>query len=71
LNLKKWIEQYRKRQEDVEARQTRVENEFKDVIANATKDSEVINARDSAYFGKFPVLDDRLENIEKMISGFV
>ena len=71
LNLKKWIEQYRKRQEDVEARQTQVENEFKDVIANATKDSEVINARDSAYFGKFPVLDDRLENIEKMISGFV
>ncbi|WP_285141416.1 hypothetical protein [Lactococcus petauri] len=71
LNLKKWIEQYRKRQEEVEARQTQVENDFKDVIANATQDSEVINARNSDYFGGFTVLDDRLENIEKLLIGFV
>lgn len=31
LNLKKWIEQYRKRQEDVEERQTNLENDFKNV----------------------------------------
>ncbi|WP_242359662.1 hypothetical protein [Lactococcus petauri] len=60
-----------KRQEDVEARQAQVENKFKDVIANATEDSEVINARDSSYFGKFTVLGDRLENIEKYLSSYV
>lgn len=71
LNLKKWIEQYRKRQEAVEERQTNLENDFKDVIANTTQDSEVINARSSEYFGGFTVLDDRLENIEQLLIGFV
>ncbi|MFK4906558.1 hypothetical protein ACI1S5_06625 [Lactococcus petauri] len=71
LNLKKWIEQYRKRQEDVEERQTNLENDFKNVIANATQDSEVINARSSEYFGDFTVLDDRIENIEKLLIAFV
>lgn len=71
LNLKKWIDQYRQRQEKVEERQTKVENDFKNVIANATKDSEVIVARSSDYFGDFTVLDERLENIEKLIIGFV
>uniref|UniRef100_UPI00359C4D45 hypothetical protein n=1 Tax=Lactococcus garvieae TaxID=1363 RepID=UPI00359C4D45 len=71
LNLKKWIEQHRKRQEEVEERQTKVEHDFKNVIANATKDSEVIVARSSDYFGDFTVLDERLENIEKLLIGFV
>ncbi len=71
LNLKKWIEQYRKRQEDVEKRQTKVENDFKNVISNATTDSEVITARNSDYFGNFALLDERLENIEQLIVGFV
>lgn len=60
-----------KRQEAVEQRQTNLEGQMKDVIANATTDSEVINARDSEVYGKFPVLDDRLENIEELIAKFV
>lgn len=60
-----------KRQEAVEQRQTSIEGQMKDVIANVTVDSEVINARDSELYGKFPVLDDRLENIEGLINKFV
>lgn len=56
------------RQVDVEKRQTTVEDKFKDVIANATVDSELINARNSTIYGKFPTLDGRLENIEQMLS---
>lgn len=56
------------RQVDVEDRQTDLEKEFKDVIANATVDSELINARDSNIYGKFPTLDGRLENIEQMLA---
>lgn len=56
------------RQVDVEDRQTDLEKEFKDVIANATVDSEVINARDSNIYGKFPTLDGRIENIEQMLA---
>lgn len=56
------------RQVDVEKRQTNVEDEFRDVIANATVDSELINARNSTIYGKFPTLDGRMENIEQMLS---
>lgn len=56
------------RQVDVEKRQTNVEDKFRDVIANATVDSELINARNSTIYGKFPTLDGRLENIEQMLS---
>lgn len=56
------------RQVDVEKRQTDIEDEFKDVIANTTVDSELINARDSTIYGKFPTLDGRIENIEKMLA---
>lgn len=56
------------RQVDVEKRQSDVEDQFKAVIANATVDSEVINARDSNIYGKFPTLDGRLENIEQMLA---
>lgn len=56
------------RQVDVEKRQTNVEDEFKAVIANATVDSELINARNSTIYGKFPTLDGRMENIEQMLS---
>ncbi|MDM7455223.1 hypothetical protein [Lacticaseibacillus paracasei] len=64
------------RQSDVEKRQSNVEDQFKTVIANATKDSEVILARDSKTYGTYVDLDDRLENIEGMLaksvpSGFV
>lgn len=59
------------RQTDVEKRQTDVEGQFKTVIANATKDSEVILARDSTAYGKFAVLDDRLENIEALMAQAV
>lgn len=56
------------RQVTVEKRQTDVEDEFKAVIANATVDSELINARRSTIYGNFPTLDGRLENIEQMLS---
>ncbi|MGK4058637.1 hypothetical protein AB0Y04_02740 [Loigolactobacillus coryniformis] len=56
------------RQVDVEKRQTDVEDKFKDVIANATVDSELINARNSTIYGKFPTLDGRLGNIEQMLA---
>ncbi|SFL60743.1 hypothetical protein [Lactococcus garvieae] len=59
------------RQNNVEGRQTELENNFKNVIANATKDSEVITARSSEYFGDFAVLNERLENIEKILTGYV
>ncbi|NCB81981.1 MAG: hypothetical protein EOM38_06165 [Bacilli bacterium] len=71
LKLQAWVDKTNGRQDDVEKRQNGLENQFKDVLANATTDSEVINARDSQAFGKFTVLDDRLENIEKLLSGFV
>lgn len=56
------------RQVDVEKRQTTVEDRFKEVIANATVDSELINARSSTIYGNFPTLDGRLENIEQMLA---
>lgn len=56
------------RQSDVEKRQTSVESQFVSVLANATQDSEVINARDSNIYGPFGVLDLRLENIEQMLA---
>lgn len=56
------------RQVDVEKRQTDVEDKFKNVIANATVDSELIDARNSTIYGKFPTLDGRLENIEQMLA---
>lgn len=54
------------RQTSVEGRQDSLETEFKNVLANATEDSEVINARDSALYGSFPVLGDRLANFEQL-----
>lgn len=66
------------RQEGVEDRQTQVEgtmsdvlDQFKTVIANSTKDSEVILGRDSSRFGNFTVLDDRLEYMESLLAAYV
>ena len=66
------------RQEGVEDRQTQVEqkmsdvlDQFKAVIANSTKDSEVILARDSVRYGNFSTLDDRLEWIEGEMAHYV
>lgn len=71
MTMAERIVQYENRQEDVEGKFNDLERQFKDVIANATVDSEVINARDSEHFGKFTVLDDRLENIENVIYSLV
>lgn len=66
------------KQEGVEARQTEVEktmsdvlDQFKAVITNATKDSEMILARDSSHFGNFTILDDRLEYMESLLAAYV
>lgn len=65
-------------QDSVEDRQTQVEgtmsdviNQFKAVISNVTKDSEVALARDSVRFGDYTVLDDRLEYIESWLAAHV
>ena len=59
------------RQGDVEKRQTDVENQFNAVVANATKDSEVILARDSKKYGAFATVDDRMENIENLVAQYI
>lgn len=57
--------------QDVEKRQTDAETAAQQVVANATKDSEVILARDSSLYGKFTTLDDRLEHMESMTAAVV
>ncbi|MGX7244755.1 hypothetical protein ACWOC1_07875 [Enterococcus quebecensis] len=69
--IKEIAEKTEKRQTQVEQRQTKIEDQFRDVQQNATVDSEVINARNSDIYGKFPVLDDRLENIEQLLVKFL
>lgn len=59
------------RQIQVESRQTDLENAFKSVIANATKDSEVILARSSSRYGAYLTLDDRIEYLEQLIGTYV
>lgn len=59
------------RQEQVESRQTDVENQFLQVIANATIDSEVILARNSSRYGSYTTLDNRLEHIESLLASYV
>lgn len=59
------------RQGQVEARQTDVENQFREVVANATKDSEIILARDSKKYGAFATVDDRMENIENLVAQYI
>lgn len=59
------------RQTQVEGRQTDLENAFKSVIANATKDSEVILARSSSRYGAYLTLDDRIEYLEQLIGSYV
>lgn len=60
-----------KRQAQVEGRQTDLENAFKSVISNATKDSEVILARSSSRYGAYSTLDDRIEYLEQLIATYV
>ena len=59
------------RQGQVESRQTDLEKQFLQVIANATKDSEVILARDSNLYGAYTTLDNRLEHIESLLASYV
>ncbi|HJE96314.1 MAG TPA: hypothetical protein K8V00_01720 [Ligilactobacillus acidipiscis] len=56
------------RQDQVEGRQTTLEEVFKEVQQGATDDTEVKTARNSEKFGPFDVLDDRLENIEQILA---
>lgn len=59
------------RQTQVEGNMSDVVDQFKAVIANVTKDSEVALARDSVRFGDYTVLDDRLEYIESWLAAHV
>lgn len=59
------------RQGQVETRQTDIENQFQKVVANATKDSEIILARDSKKYGAFATVDDRMENIENLVAQYI
>lgn len=52
----------------LEDSQNDVLQQFQQVIAGATKDSEVILARSSEDYGDFGTLDARLENIESMMA---
>lgn len=69
--IKEIAEKTEKRQTQVEQRQTKIEDQFRAVQQDATIDSELINARNSELYGKFPVLDDRLENIEQLLVKFL
>lgn len=59
------------RQTEVEQKMSDVEDKFRAIILNATKDSETILARDSSHFGDFTVLDDRLEYMESLLAAYV
>lgn len=59
------------RMDDLETRQTDVENQFKNNVGKLTKDNEVVLARNSRRFGNYPVLDDRLEFMESLLSKYV
>lgn len=59
------------RQSAVESRQNDLENRFSSLLGSATKDSEVIDARDSQKYGRFNVLDARIENIEGLLAKYV
>lgn len=69
--LENWFSNLLGRQEKIEERQTKLEERYKDVLSNATVDSEVIDARNSENYGKFLVLNDRLENIEQLLVRYV
>lgn len=56
------------RQDQVEERQTSIEQDFKTVQQGATDDMEVKTARNSKLFGVFDVLDDRFENLEQIVA---
>ena len=69
--IKAISENTEKRQSKAEQRQTNLEERFKDVIANATTDSEVIDARSSERLGNFKTLDERLEYFENIIASVI
>lgn len=52
--------------QDVEKRQTAAEQAAQQIVANATKDSEVILARSSSLYGDYADLDSRLEHLESL-----
>ena len=69
--IKTTSENTEKRQSKVEQRQTTLEERFKEVIASATTDSEIVDARSSEKYGNFKTLDERLEYIEKILSSSI
>ncbi|CAK1223875.1 hypothetical protein R55214_HHFBAMCI_01546 [Fructobacillus evanidus] len=68
---KELIDSNSSRQSQVEKRQTDLEGRFTGLLSGATKDSEVIDARNSQTYGQFDVLDKRFENIETLLSKYV
>lgn len=60
-----------KRQEELETRQNEIENQFKKIVSAVTSETELILARNSERYGSFNVLDDRLENLERLVSQYV
>lgn len=68
---KELIDKNSDRQDQVEKRQTDLEGRFTGVINGATKDSEVIDARNSQKYGQFEILDKRFENIESLLAKYV
>ncbi|CAK1241374.1 hypothetical protein [Fructobacillus cardui] len=68
---KELIDKNSDRQSQVEKRQTDLEGRFTGVLSGATKDSEVIDARNSETYGQFDVLDKRFENIEVLLAKYV
>ncbi|CAK1226672.1 hypothetical protein R55227_BLOPHJLP_00223 [Fructobacillus tropaeoli] len=68
---KELIDKNNDRQDQVEKRQTDLEARFTGVLSGATKDSEVIDARNSQKYGQFEILDKRFENIESLLSKYV
>lgn len=58
-------------QQEVEKRQDDLLGRFNQAVSAITKDTEVIDARDSSQFGVFDILDSRLEFIENLIAKYV
>ncbi|HFI0151103.1 TPA: hypothetical protein ACGO3A_001996 [Streptococcus suis] len=59
------------RQEALENRQREIETQFKEIVSAVTSETELILARNSERYGSFNVLDDRLENLERLVSQYV
>lgn len=57
--------------QDVEQRQTAAETAAQQVVSNATKDSEVILARNSPLYGKYDLLGARIDHLETLAASVI